>query len=399
VSAPGVVFVGPYPPPYGGISSHLRDITHRFSDRGIRCYVLSWTTDDNAEHELESRLRVLRTTNSLSASGAGRALLLLITRPSLLRLLLTLGLRRFASAVNRALLITRHARRFGCGVVSIYGTREGDVIPFLRAANPKLRIAFTFFADLIKREEDYIRERRFWIRVFSDADQSASSSRYCGSAASRLFGVPDPQVIYVGVELEKFASTRRQTRTNGDVVSVLFFGRMESDMGVDDALSVADIVTGENSNVEFIIAGATGKMTPLVIEHAARSNGRIKAMVDVASEAVPSMFAAAHILIAPTVGRHACMGVSVKEAMASAMPAVVSDSGGLPEAISDGVEGIVIPLSEGKNDVAQFSNAVLLLSRDHALRQSMGTAGRKKAEALFSNDVTEQRVLELLNLS
>ena len=42
------------------------------------------------------------------------------------------------------------------------------------------------------------------------------------------------------------------------------------------------------------------------------------------------------------------MGVSIKEAMACGKPMIASASGGIPEAVEDGVNGFVIPFSEGK---------------------------------------------------
>jgi glycosyltransferase involved in cell wall biosynthesis len=395
-TAPGVLFVGPYPPPYGGISSHLRDITNRFSVRGIRCCVLSWAAGTDSDVQLSSCLRVHRVRTTLSAVGARRLMSHLSRNPTLLAFLGTLGFRRFLSAANRALVINEHAVRCRSGVVSIYGTREGDVIPFLRAANPDLRVAFTFFADPIKRESVYKKEARFWRRAFSDADYLASSSRYCASAVEQLFPGSRPEVIYVGVEIDKFS--HKLAGSSGERLSVLFFGRMERDMGVDDALSIADLVTRANPDVDFVIAGANGELTPLVQERAAASGGRITAKVNVESDAVPSIFAAADLLIAPTVGRHACMGVSVKEAMASGVPAVVSNSGGLPEAISDGAEGFVVPLLGEKNDVARFADAVLKLCTDARLRKSMGGRAREKAEVEFSNAATEERVRRLLRL-
>jgi glycosyltransferase involved in cell wall biosynthesis len=397
-AAPGVLFVGPYPPPYGGISSHLRDIAGRFSMRGIRCCVLSWAARTDSDVQLNSCLRAHRVRTTLSAVGARRLMSHLFRNPTLLAFLGTLGFRRFLSAANRALVINEHAVRCRSGVVSIYGTREGDVIPFLRAANPELRVAFTFFADPIKRESTYKKEARFWRRAFSDADYLASSSRYCASAVERMFPGSRPKVIYVGVEIDKFSPSIKPAGSSGERLSVLFFGRMERDMGVDDALSIADLVIRANPDVDFVIAGANGELTPHVQEVAAASGGRITAKVNVESDAVPSMFAAADLLIAPTVGRHACMGVSVKEAMASGVPAVVSNSGGLPEAISDGAEGFVVSLLGEKNDIARFADAVLKLCNDARLRKVMGGRAREKAEVEFSNVVTEERVRQLLRL-
>ena len=63
----------------------------------------------------------------------------------------------------------------------------------------------------------------------------------------------------------------------------------------------------------------------------------------------------------------------VLEAMACAVPVVATDVGGISEAISDGVEGILV----APRDPGQLAHALLQLARDRALRERMGAAGRR----------------------
>lgn len=70
----------------------------------------------------------------------------------------------------------------------------------------------------------------------------------------------------------------------------------------------------------------------------------------------------------------------VLEAMACGVPVVVSDCGGVREAVTDGVEGFVVP----KREPRAAAEALLRLSRDPALRAAMGRAGRDRVLAGFS---------------
>jgi glycosyltransferase involved in cell wall biosynthesis len=70
----------------------------------------------------------------------------------------------------------------------------------------------------------------------------------------------------------------------------------------------------------------------------------------------------------------------VLEAMSCGLPVVVSDCGGVREAIRDGVEGLIVP----KRDPRATAEALLALWRDPALRTRMGIAGRERVLAEFS---------------
>jgi glycosyltransferase involved in cell wall biosynthesis len=72
--------------------------------------------------------------------------------------------------------------------------------------------------------------------------------------------------------------------------------------------------------------------------------------------------------------------MSVLEAMANGLPVVSTPIGGIPEAISDGVEGFLVQ----PGDVAGLARALLTLTADTALAERMGNAAREKVERTFS---------------
>jgi glycosyltransferase involved in cell wall biosynthesis len=73
---------------------------------------------------------------------------------------------------------------------------------------------------------------------------------------------------------------------------------------------------------------------------------------------------------------------AVLEAMATALPVVVTDAGGTREAVTDGREGLVVP----PRDPEALAGAVERLWSDPALRVAMGEAGRRRAVADFTLD-------------
>jgi glycosyltransferase involved in cell wall biosynthesis len=70
------------------------------------------------------------------------------------------------------------------------------------------------------------------------------------------------------------------------------------------------------------------------------------------------------------------------EAMAASLPVIATDVGGASEQVLDGVTGRLVP----PRNPAAFAAALVELSRDPALRDSMGHAARLHAEQHFSMD-------------
>ncbi len=76
------------------------------------------------------------------------------------------------------------------------------------------------------------------------------------------------------------------------------------------------------------------------------------------------------------------LGVSLLQASAAAVPIVTSRAGGLPEAVADGVSGLLIP----PGDSAALTAALVRLLDDAGLRRRLGEAGRARILAEFSVD-------------
>jgi glycosyltransferase involved in cell wall biosynthesis len=71
------------------------------------------------------------------------------------------------------------------------------------------------------------------------------------------------------------------------------------------------------------------------------------------------------------------------EAMAAGLPVLATPVGGIPEVITDGVEGFLVD----PGDVGALTDRLSRLLSDENLRGRMGRAARHKAEALFTVDV------------
>jgi glycosyltransferase involved in cell wall biosynthesis len=80
-------------------------------------------------------------------------------------------------------------------------------------------------------------------------------------------------------------------------------------------------------------------------------------------------------------------GISVLEAMARRRPVVASAVGGIPEVLTDGLDGLLVPPA----DPAALAAACIRLACSPELRDRLGEAGRATVEARFSLDAMVRR--------
>jgi glycosyltransferase involved in cell wall biosynthesis len=102
---------------------------------------------------------------------------------------------------------------------------------------------------------------------------------------------------------------------------------------------------------------------------------------------VMAAFAHASVAVVPSVWPEP-MATVVVEAMAAGAPVVASDIGGMPDMVSDGVDGVLVPAG----DPAALRRAVADLLADPARRAALSAAGRVRAGQLTVSNVAPRIV-------
>ncbi|MDQ1817153.1 glycosyltransferase [Massilia sp. CCM 9210] len=183
------------------------------------------------------------------------------------------------------------------------------------------------------------------------------------------------------------------TRADGSI-TVLFVGRLEARKGIDVLLAAVDPVLAQHPRVRFrIIGDDTLLMSGAAIsykEHC-RRNGQLAAWGErvtfegrVDDATLRAAYRDCDVFVAPS--RYESFGLVFVEAMREARPVIGCAAGGMPEVVSDGVNGILV----APDDSAALAGAIGTLAASPELRAVMGRAGR----ALFEDKFISSRMAQ-----
>lgn len=99
-------------------------------------------------------------------------------------------------------------------------------------------------------------------------------------------------------------------------------------------------------------------------------------------EQMPKIYRLSEIVIYPS-AVHEPFGLAMLEAMATGKPLVVTESGGMPEVVKDGVNGLVVPRADSR----ALAEACLRLLEDRELADRLAQTGLEMVQRYWSLEV------------
>jgi glycosyltransferase involved in cell wall biosynthesis len=214
----------------------------------------------------------------------------------------------------------------------------------------------------------------------------------------RALGFPEARsrVIPYGVDVEKFApgpdrtGWREKLGIPADAVVLLGVGRMATKKGFQVLFQALPELMAAVADLHVVLAGG-GDLLEGFRSAASRFPGRVHLPGGVDHQTLPDLYRAADLFTLPAVhdraGNVDGLPNVILEAMASGLPVVASGISGIPLAVVEGETGWLMP----EGNAAALGEALKRLGGDRALRQRMGEAGRRKAQAELTWDTVAAR--------
>src|SRR5215203_893437 len=168
---------------------------------------------------------------------------------------------------------------------------------------------------------------------------------------------------------------------------VLFVGRLASQKGVSTLVAAAGLLEDPSARLLLVGDGPERKALEKEAKRIGMGN-RLHFVGFVAHERLPAVLVHADLLVLPSIYEE--LGTVLLEAMQAGLPVVASRTGGIPDVIEDGVNGLLVPPGEPEA-LARAINRVLA-DRGLAYRLSEGAQARAKD---YDWEVLAGRVLQV----
>jgi len=191
--------------------------------------------------------------------------------------------------------------------------------------------------------------------------------------------------VHCGIDVGRFAgeradgrAVRREWQIEPDQLLVGWVGRLVPVKGCEHFLAACNLVRREVPNARFVIVGDGELMNALQLR---TSELGLDSVVRLTGERkdIPSVMAALDLFALSSLNEG--LGRVLVEAMASGVPVVATSVGGVPEVLSSGEYGVLVP----SGDPRSLADAIVRLLRDEQERRRLGAKGRTRAVE-FSNE-------------
>jgi glycosyltransferase involved in cell wall biosynthesis len=188
------------------------------------------------------------------------------------------------------------------------------------------------------------------------------------------------EVIPNGVFAGDVDAVTPSPELGGDGFSALCVAGLRPEKRVDLFVEAVGAARRENAAVRGFVAGAgpeRERLAPAAARHGVTLLGARRDALE--------LIAAAGVMCLPSEAE--ALPMSIIEAMALARPVVATDVGGVPDLVTDGETGLVVP----PGDAAGLTRALLALAADPARADAMGAAGRRRQREHFTGERMVER--------
>ncbi len=339
-----------YPPQVGGLSQFMSKLATTMGRERVCC--LTGVSQNGRVSSREDGPRVYRFPTAFSKS-------------------------RYVRAVGRGAAITQIMVQERPQVTMLGSIDEGQIALTLR---DWLKLPFIVFAagnEIL----DVIEEK--WPKpmlALQTADRVVAISRYTASFVERA-GV-DPsriEIVYPGYDTNRF-------RPLQDRLVILTVGNLVARKGHDTTIRSLPRLLQLVPDVTYLIVGDgpyRSQLETLATELGIRN--RVIFAGRLADEDLAQLYALCDVFVMPSRAQLdekdvEGFGIVFLEANACAKPVIGGRSGGVPEAIVDGVTGLLVD----PNDSGELADAIARLLTDREFANRLGQQGRERAVNEFS---------------
>jgi glycosyltransferase involved in cell wall biosynthesis len=187
--------------------------------------------------------------------------------------------------------------------------------------------------------------------------------------------------IPCGAPMDDFCMHPQSNRLEHDPLKLITVGRLVNGKGIDLCLQALQLIRDRNLKIQLSIIGDGEEKSSLI--EMTKSFGLEDSVAFLGHqppEVIAEQLSSHHVFLQPSrKAKHGWIegfGVSITEAMASALPVIASNTGGIPDQVRDGLDGFLVEIDSYK-DIAE---CILKYEADEELRKRHGNSARTQAQ-------------------
>jgi len=226
------------------------------------------------------------------------------------------------------------------------------------------------------------------------ADKILSTSDIMAQETN-LYINKDIAVTPFGIDLEQFKPTyTKEELFDKDDIVVGTVKTLEEKYGIEYLIKAFKIMSDKYKSLPLkllIVGGGSLEKELKKLAQDLEIDNKTLFIGNVSFVEVPKYHNMLSVSVSVSVSNSESFGVAIIEASACAKPVVVSNVGGLPEVVEDGVSGFVVaPRSQ-----EQTANAIERLILSKELRKVIGKNGRARVERLYNWQDNVSNMIEI----
>lgn len=245
-------------------------------------------------------------------------------------------------------------------------------------------------SDVLTLNGKYMRiVKRFTLR---HADKVYVNSSITKAACEKLYR-REYILAPMGIDVAHFQAAKPSAQLKKQYklhdFTILFVGRLSDEKGVIYLLETLELLKKANKKVKALIVGTGSLKESLqkyIDEHELQD---VVTMVGwVHKDELPTYYATADVLVGPSV--YEAQGLVFLEALASGLPVITTNQGGMKDFIKSGENGYMVPAKSPK----ALYDAIVRLYDDKKLLKKLSKQAAPSIAHDYSWDTTKQRYLE-----
>ena len=228
--------------------------------------------------------------------------------------------------------------------------------------------------------------QNFIRRAIRSSDKIIAVSEESARQLRNITDSANISVIPNAIDTSVFKVCKRSSKTNqsDEVVRLLFVGAIGKLKGEKDLIKALEILSDRKPNIKVSFLGYGAESLMSYCNELKVSNF-IEFLGAVSLDERIDFFQKADVFVLPTYAE--AMPMSVIEAMAAGLPVISTTVGGIPELITDGVDGLLY----SPGDVNALADKISFLLDNKNIRNEIGKkAGEKAAQEMDFKQYTDK---------